>query len=90
MVTRVTDPRDNRRQFRHFEFRAIICETSTVGMGVLRNGLGRTHNEAAMLHTFGADEPIRQFLHISRLAPKYHYFEAIFVIEMRMQGGNDN
>jgi len=43
-----------------------------------------------MLHPFCADEPVCQFLDIPRLAAKYYYFQAILVVEMRMQGGNDD
>ncbi|MGA3089268.1 MAG: hypothetical protein ABSD75_11695 [Terriglobales bacterium] len=41
-----------------------------------------------MLHAFCAEESIRQPLHISRLAAKD--FQAALVVEMDMQGGNDN
>ena len=51
-------------------------------------GLRRTHNEASVLHAFCAEESIRQPLHISRLAAKD--FQAALVVEMDMQGGNDN
>ena len=43
-----------------------------------------------MLHALRTDEPVCQFLDIPRLAAKYYYFQAILVVEMRMQGGNDD
>ena len=63
---------------------------STVSMGMMRHGLRRTHDQAAMLHSLGADEAVSKLLNLSRLAAKYHYLQAVFVIEMRMQRGNDN
>ena len=43
-----------------------------------------------MLHAFCADESIRQLLDIFRLAAKHDYFQAAFVVEMRVQSRNDD
>jgi len=56
----------------------------------VRHGLGRTHNEAPMLHALGADEPIGQLLHLSRFAAKDNHFQATLMVEMCVQRGNDD
>jgi len=43
-----------------------------------------------MLHALCTDELVRQLLDILRLSAKYDYLQATLVVEMRMQGGNDD
>ena len=61
-----------------------------VGVRMARDGARRTHDEPAMLYSFGADQAVRQLLNISRLAAKYDHLKAVLMIEMRMQRGYDN
>jgi len=43
-----------------------------------------------MLHAFRTDEPVRQLLDLSRLAAEYDDFQAILMVKMRVQSGNDD
>jgi hypothetical protein len=57
--------------------------------GVVRNGLGRAHDEPPMSHGFGADKTVCKLLYILRGPAKYDHFEATLVVEVRMQDGNN-
>ena len=41
-----------------------------------------------MLHAFGADEQVSQFLHVPRLASKQHHFQTVVAVQMGMEGGD--
>jgi hypothetical protein len=43
-----------------------------------------------MLYSLCADEALRQLLYFSRLAAEHHYLQTVFMIEVRMQGRNDD
>ena len=42
------------------------------------------HYQPSVLHAFGADQAIRQLLHVPRLAPEHNHFETTVVVKMRM------
>jgi len=54
------------------------------------NDLGSTHHKAAVLDSFRANEPIRQTFHSLRSATKYDHLKTCIVIEVRVQGRNNN
>ena len=52
--------------------------------------LRRAHDQAAVLDPLGADQPVRQLLHLFGLAAKHDDLETTFVIEMSVQRRNDD
>ena len=54
-----------------------------------RVGLGRTHYQFAVLHSFQANQTAREFLHAFELALHDDDFQTHIVIEMRMDGRNN-
>jgi len=43
-----------------------------------------------MLHSFCADKAVGELLNVFRLAAKYDHLQAVLMIEVGMQGGNDD
>jgi hypothetical protein len=59
-------------------------------MGVPRYRAGGTHYELPVLHAFCADELVSKRLNVSRFSPQHHDFQAVVMVEMSVDGGNDD
>ena len=55
-------------------------------MGCLRGA----HYQASVLDAFCTDQAVCQFLHVSRLAPKYDHLETAIVVQVCVQCGDDD
>src|SRR5467141_3842227 len=58
-------------------------------VGVLRYSSRRTHYKPPVLHALCTDELVRQCLNVARLSAQHHDFEAVVMVEMGVDRGDD-
>jgi len=55
----------------------------------LQNVLGRGDNQPSVFHAFGGDQAVRHLLDLGRRTLHHDYLQAIVVIKVDMQSGED-